>query len=179
MKVLGICGSPREGSSERMLLEALKGCSKAGAQIELVLLRKNPLPGCCGKDSCFHSGYCDVLDGAEKLMEKVLRADALILASPSYFDNVSGLMKDFIDRTNPHCKPKRFAGKKVALLSVGGSGMRSVRKCEAILRAFCRMHGMNVTGSVCAQAEEAQDAAKDRKMLKECFGLGEKLAASR
>lgn len=176
MLVLGVGGSPRKGNTERMLVETLKGCKEAGAQIELVLLRQNPLPGCCGKHSCFHTGKCDVKDNATQLMLKVYKSDALVLASPSYFDNVSGLMKDFIDRTNTYCKLKKFAGKRVALLSAGGSSMRSVRKCESILRSFCRMHKMEVIGSVCVVAEAKTDVAHDKKTLKKCRELGKKLA---
>lgn len=175
MKILGICGSPRKGNSERMLCEVLKACNDSGSETKSVLLRNIKFSDCCGKNECFHEGNCDVLDEMTQVLLDLDKADALILAAPSYFNNVPALMKRFMDRSNPYCKAQKFAGKRVVLLSTGGATLRSVKKCEAAMRDFCELHGMKVVDSVCTVVEKEDEVQKDKQKLEECYKVGKKL----
>jgi multimeric flavodoxin WrbA len=175
MKVVGISGSPRIGNSDRMLDEAIRGCEEAGAETKAVRLRKLRWRGCCGRDECFHDRNCIIKDGIAPLMEEIDSADAIILASPSYFNNVSGLMKDFMDRTNPYCKGKAWKAKRAVILAVGGANMRSVGRCAEAMEEFFRIHGIAIVVSVCAVAEKPGEV--DAAKLKECFEAGRKLVA--
>jgi multimeric flavodoxin WrbA len=177
MRVIGICGSPRDGNSRLMAEEALRGCREGGCETELVLLGGIRYGGCCGRDACFYEGKCHVRDGLTPILADIESADALILASPSYFSNVTGLMKDFIDRTNPYCRGKRLGGKSAVVLAVGGAGTRSVERCADALGEFCRIHGITVAGSVCAIADKAGEVGHGK--LAECYESGRTLVAGR
>jgi multimeric flavodoxin WrbA len=166
MDILAICGSPRKGNCERMVEELLRGGEEGGARAELVLLRNLEFSDCCGKDSCFHQGQCHLKDGLTPVLEKLDRARIVVFAAPSYFNNVPGLMKRFMDRTNPYCKSKMFNGKKAVLLSVGGAKISSARRCEAVMKDFCGIHGIDVISSISAVAEQPNDIGKDK--LEEC-----------
>jgi len=121
MKVLGICGSPRKGNTEWMLEKLLKEVAKGGIETELILLRKVNIKGCDGCLSCEvggekRKGVCRIKDDMEQIYPKILAADALALGTPVYFEMLSGLLKNFMDRTCPIWT--KLAGKKVAGVAV-------------------------------------------------------------
>ena len=53
---------------------------------------------CTGCNYCYRTGHCCMEDDAELLSKRIEEADGIVLGSPTYTSNVSGLMKDFIDR---------------------------------------------------------------------------------
>ena len=119
MKILFISGSPRKGNSEFILtkiFDSIKTSSK-----ELVLLRQLDIGRCQGCLYCEENSACCLQDDMQSLYEKMKEADIFIFAVPNYYDNVPGLFKDFIDRTNPFYDTSAIAGKKVVNIVIGGS----------------------------------------------------------
>lgn len=105
MKVLAINGSPRGENSctTKILHPLLSGMATVGAQTEIIYLCKLKINHCLG---CFHCwtktpGKCVYKDDMTALLQKYIEADILIYATPLYVFNVSGLMKNFIDRLLP------------------------------------------------------------------------------
>ena len=99
MKVIIINGSPRrKGITAAILHEIERGLSVKGIEVMFYDLDAIKMAHCLGCCSCFQSGHCCIKDDAEKLSELITEADGVILGSPTYASNVSGLMKDFIDR---------------------------------------------------------------------------------
>ena len=182
MKIIGICGSPRVGgNTEIMVKKTLRGAKEVGAKIELIHLGKINLEFCDGCLSCDETGECHLIDGMTQIYGKLREADGLILGSPARFDNVSGEMKAFIDRTNPLAKDMELKGKKVALLTVGyWHEDESRRRTLQSLRYFCKAHEMEVVGSVMAYEKSGRQGMvkKDKSLLKKCHRLGQKLASS-
>jgi len=106
VKVLGIAGSPRkEGVSAQLLKEALAAAHQEGAETEIVYLIDYPIRPClgcysddpadCDPRRCTHG---ELEDGMAGLHQKILWADALIIATPTYWFGPSGLVKSFVDR---------------------------------------------------------------------------------
>ena len=99
MRILGICGSPRRGGNTGVLLkEALKGAHGAGAAVEEILLRDKTISPCLEIYGCKKDGQCVIKDDFQKVADKMIEADALILASPIFFYTVSAHTKMLIDR---------------------------------------------------------------------------------
>ena len=99
MKILGISGSPREcGNTEVLLEEALKGASEAGAEVEAVFLRDKTISPCLEIYGCKVDGRCVIEDDFHEVADKMVQADALILASPIFFYTVSAHTKMLMDR---------------------------------------------------------------------------------
>lgn len=99
MKVVVINGSPRNNGFTATILHTMeRELLQMGAEVEYVDLSRLKMSQCLGCCSCYRSGFCCIKDDAELLSGKILAADALILGSPTYASNVSGLMKLFIDR---------------------------------------------------------------------------------
>lgn len=99
MKVIIINGSPREyGVTAEALHIIENNLIIEGIDVEFYNLSEINMSHCIGCCSCYKTGHCCINDDAEKLSLKISEADGLVLGSPTYASNVSGLMKDFIDR---------------------------------------------------------------------------------
>ena len=99
-KVLVITGSMRRGNSDALATEFARGAQAAGNEVETIRLATLELGFCRGCDYCQdHGGSCVLKDDMEALLDKVEAADAIALATPVYYYNVSATMKAFIDRT--------------------------------------------------------------------------------
>lgn len=98
-KVLGISGSPRrDGNTELLLKEFLRGASASGHETELLLLSEFKISPCTSCDSCQKNGQCIIEDDMQSMYNKLLEADCIVFASPIYFGGVSAQLKSFIDR---------------------------------------------------------------------------------
>ena len=99
MKVLGILGSPRrEGNTEILLDEALRGASDHGGLCEKVILRDLKITPCLEIYKCAEDGVCAIQDEMQGLFPKIIQAERLLLASPIFFYRVPALAKAMIDR---------------------------------------------------------------------------------
>jgi multimeric flavodoxin WrbA len=157
-----------------MLKMILEGAKSGGNEIEMILLRKMNIKHCGGSSCCEKTEECKIKDDMQGIYPKLLESDVLILGSPSYYNNVTGMMKDFMDRTNPLYFSLKLKGKKVIIVCVGGVS-KSAEKCGRILKDFAGIHKMKVVGSIKAEAEGAGEIGKNTKVMKKCFDLGRKL----
>ena len=109
MKITVFNGSPRaEKSNTHVIVKAfLKGAEKAGASTENVFLIRKKIKYCLGCFDCWtvKPGQCIIKDDMDQLLEKFISSDIVVLATPLYVDNVSGLMKTFFDRLIPLVDP--------------------------------------------------------------------------
>lgn len=104
MKVIGINGSPRKGkNTEEMLHAALSGAAEKGAETKLIHLCDLNFTGC---KSCFACkrlggpsfGKCALRDDLTKVLEEILAADGLIVATPIYFGDITAATRAFYER---------------------------------------------------------------------------------
>ena len=102
MKITAVNGSPRgERGNTNVMVEAfLAGAREAGAATENVLLARKRIGPCKACYACWMKtpGICSQRDDMDDLMPLVTGSDVLVFATPLYVDNVSGLMKNFMDR---------------------------------------------------------------------------------
>jgi multimeric flavodoxin WrbA len=98
--VLGIVGSPNpEGRTNQLVTSALKGAADAGATTELIQLSDNVVEACkdCLPWVCLDNLKCTYEDEAfEYLSQKLLDCGALVLGTPVYWWDTSGLVKYLI-----------------------------------------------------------------------------------
>jgi len=99
MKVLGIMGSPRmKGNTDLLLDEALKGAESRGAETEKILADKLTISPCKEYYACLKDGKCVIKDDMDAIYDKLLSADAIIVASPMFFYTVSAQILTLISR---------------------------------------------------------------------------------
>ena len=109
MHVMAINGSPRKekSSTNHILNPLLDGMRAAGATTEVVHLGHLKIKPCLGCFLCWVKtpGKCVQQDDMADVFERFVQADLLVFGTPLYHFNVSGLMKNFIDRTLPNAEP--------------------------------------------------------------------------
>ena len=103
MKVVAFNGSPRkDGNTYHLLQHVFTALQKEGIETELVQLGGHLIHGCTACFQCFKNknGRC-VLEGdmVNDCIAKMQQADGIILASPTYFADITPELKALIDRS--------------------------------------------------------------------------------
>lgn len=121
LKIIGIVGSPRkDGNTEFMVKTALDEINKHGIETELITLHDKNISYCTGCDKCKSTNQCIINDDMQELTRKVQDADGIIMSSPVYFGDMTGLAKTFIDRLRPLRNIHAFKYKVCGAISTGG-----------------------------------------------------------
>lgn len=109
MKIVAFNSSPRgERGNTHIMVEAfLAGAKEAGADVENILLAHKKIEHCRGCFACWTDtpGVCVIRDDMADLIPRLFKADIAVFATPLYVDNVSGIMKAFLDRLIPAGDP--------------------------------------------------------------------------
>ena len=101
-KILILSSSPRKnGNSEILCDQFMKGAEEAGNQVEKISLREKNIHYCTGCGVCNTTHKCVQTDDMADILEKMLAADVIVMATPVYFYTMDAQMKTFIDRTTP------------------------------------------------------------------------------
>lgn len=100
-KVLIVSASPRKGGNSELLCDQfMRGAAEAGHQAEKVVLRDKKLNYCVACEACQgNGGTCVHKDDMAEILDKMIRADVIVMATPVYFYTMNGQMKTLIDRT--------------------------------------------------------------------------------
>ncbi len=103
-RILAINGSYRDDGITDQAVEAMvQALESFGAEVEIVLLREHPVEFCLNCRECTQQtgdspGRCVQHDEMEELINKIERADAYVLASPTNFGSVTAIYKRFMER---------------------------------------------------------------------------------
>ncbi len=126
MKVLGISGSPRKSETTAGLVRAILDAT--GLETELISLHGKKINGCICCLGCVEDNICKVQDDYIPLMNKVLKADAIVIGAANYFGRLNALAHSFLERFYCFRHDKdghggmRLSGKLGTIASVGGGG---------------------------------------------------------
>jgi len=145
MYVLGISGSPTDGSNTDRLVQAMMSSTGAERQ-EFVKLSDIQVGPCRAHLKCTETNRCDIEDDFQELSRKVLRADALVLGTPTFYNGPTSFMRAFIER----CYSLRhqrllLKGKLCAIIAVGTSTEQAVADWMGKVMAA---EGLEVVGSL-------------------------------
>jgi len=101
MKIVAVLGSPRtKSNSSALARKILNKAGELGAETQEFVLNKLQFKGCQACETCKKKlDRCVLKDDLTPVLEAVKEADAVIMASPNYFGEVSGQFKAFFDRT--------------------------------------------------------------------------------
>jgi len=97
--ITAIYGSPRRGGNTAALLKhAVVGARSVGAVVDEIVLRDQRISPCMEIYACKKGGECAIKDDFSSVRDRMLRADAMMLASPIFFYTVSAHTKTLMDR---------------------------------------------------------------------------------
>lgn len=100
-KVLILSGSPRNGGNSDILCnEFMRGAVERGNEVEKIRVAAKKIAPC---SACYYcrdnGGKCVHKDDMAEILQKMIDADVLVLASPVYFYSIDAQLKAVIDRT--------------------------------------------------------------------------------
>lgn len=151
MYALAVNGSPRKGGNTEILLkEVLAELDQAGWDTELVKIGGTAVRGCIACHKCFENkdNECSLKkDRFNEIYAKLIKADAMILGSPTYFAAVSADLKALLERAGfvAYANDHAFSGKiGAAVVAVRRGGATHV--FDSINHMF-QMSRMIVPGS--------------------------------
>jgi multimeric flavodoxin WrbA len=99
-RVLILSSSPRKrGNSSALCGEFMEGAIEAGNQVEKVVLAEKKINYCTGCYACRDNGKCAQKDDMAPILDSMIAADVIVLATPVYFYTMCAQMKTVIDRT--------------------------------------------------------------------------------
>lgn len=81
--------------------EFIHGAKEAGHETEKIFLRNEKINFCTGCGVCNTTSKCVQKDDMAEILDKMVKADVIVLSTPVYFYTMDGQMKTLIDRTVP------------------------------------------------------------------------------
>lgn len=183
MKVLAFNGSPRkDGNTVLMIQQVFRVLQQEGIETELIQVGGQLLHGCKACYGCrtTKSGTCSQnTDPVNGWIEKMRAADGIILASPTYFADLTPELKALIDRAG-----FTLRGEQNALARKVGAAVVAVRRAGGIhvfdsINHFFLINEMLVPGSSywnIGVGRDKGEVGKDEEGLKTMTTLGHNMA---
>lgn len=98
--VLILSGSPRKGgNSDTLCDEFMRGAIESGNHVEKIRVSEKNIGYCRACYACKAEGKCVIKDDMAEVLQKMIDADVIVLASPVYFYSIDAQLKALIDRT--------------------------------------------------------------------------------
>jgi multimeric flavodoxin WrbA len=157
MKTLLIVHHSMTGGTRQMAQAAAAGAEAAASEIQVRLLR-----------------------AADAGPEDLLSADGYVFATPENLAAVSGLMKDFFDRTYYAALDRINARPYAILICAGSDGHNAARQIERIATGW-RLKAIAEPLIVCTHAQTREEILRTKQIppeeLRRCEELGAAIAA--
>lgn len=175
MKVLGISGSMRkDGNTSDLVNVILKRCDEAGIKTEFVSLSGKTIHPCLGCEKCKEKKWCVIEnDDWDDMIQKVLDSDVLIIGSPTYYYDVCGHLKNFIDRTYSLYHDRKLAGRKGIAVAVCAN--KGASRTIQTLEGFLSTHEFSSLGSVSGKGYQKGDVLSDGDAVDKAQKIGDKI----
>jgi multimeric flavodoxin WrbA len=123
-RVLILSSSPRkEGNSNALCDRFREGAIEANHQVEKVVLAEKKINYCTGCYGCRGNGKCVQKDDMAHILDSMMAADVIVLATPVYFYTMCAQMKTVIDRT--FARYTKITNKDFYFIVTAADGMKA------------------------------------------------------
>ncbi|MBQ6457207.1 MAG: flavodoxin family protein [Kiritimatiellae bacterium] len=176
-KILVISASPRKGGNSDILCdEFARGAEEAGHNVEKIRLAEKNVGYCTGCYACQKLHKCCKNDDANELVEKMLAADSIVLATPVYFYSMDAQLKALIDRTVSRWDDfGRFSGTEFWLVVAAADTNREMMNATLEgLRGFMRdcMDGSVERGVIYGTGAYQKGEIRSLPAMREAYEAG-------
>lgn len=176
-KVLILSGSPRkDGNSDILCNEFMRGAAESGNEVEKIRVAEKKIGFCTGCYACRNTGVCAIKDDMAEVMQKLIDADVIVLASPVYFYSIDAQLKALIDRTVcrwTEVKDKEF----YYIMTAADSGIESMETTLACFRGYADcVEGAKEMGVIYGTGVYEKGEIKDKKAMLEAYEMGKGIA---
>ena len=144
MNALVINCSPVRNGATAEIVRTVSDCLRGKYETDCICIDDYDIHFCKGCRACHTTAVCVQHDDVDRVMERLEWADVIVSVSPSYWADIPGQFKAFIDRCTPWCNTHDphaclSGGKKgYAIALRTGPGMR---ECERIIESIEHFYG--------------------------------------
>ena len=172
-KVLILSGSPRKnGNSDLLCDEFMKGAVAAGHQVEKIRVAEKQIGFCRACYACKDTGICAIKDDMAEVLQKMIDADVLVLASPVYFYSIDAQLKAVIDRSVARwleVKDKEL----YYIMTAADAEKKSMETTLACFRGYTDcVEGAKEMGVIYGTGVYEKGEVKNTKAMQEAYEMG-------
>ena len=129
VKVVAVAGSHRRNGNTELALEIMAAkLAELGIETEILPLAGKKIEPCRACDGCKELRRCPLHDDLIEVMEKMVAAQGVILASPVYSFGLTPLMQNFLVRGNRYfhilARPEPLQDQAFSYASAPSSALR-------------------------------------------------------
>lgn len=178
-KVFAFIGSNSNNSNTeyftRKIIKEVNKKSKEEVFFEIYNAKNTNISMCKGCKNCFVNGNCilDNNDDMRILKKKMLKSDFIIFGSPVYIHNVSGTMKNFLDRIAEWCHCMNLSG-KYGIIVTTTSTNGSIYVQDYLYTVMSYM-GLNVICKFNVDIDLLSNLYKDEKLQESIINVSSKI----
>lgn len=175
MKVLLLNAGAKDCGATQEILLAMQAELPEDSSFELLCLGNLNLGFCKGCKACYGIGECVQEDDVQRVLDAIDRAGRIVIAAPSYWADIPGQFKVFIDRCTPYSNtspnPKRRtlkSGKRCYAIALRtGTRPAECRHIIDTVEHWCGHMGLTFSGSMffCG-VEGKEDLAPYREQIR-------------
>ncbi|MGN0504929.1 MAG: flavodoxin family protein [Lachnospiraceae bacterium] len=176
-QVLIISASPRKNGNSDILCDRFaQGAEESGHKVEKVFLASKNIGYCRGCGVCNSTHKCVQKDDMAEILDKMVTADVIVLATPVYFYSMDGQMKTLIDRTVPRYTEivdKDF----YFIMTAADTEMENLTRTMEAFRGFTEdcLNGAREAGIIYGVGAWKPGEIRETPAFWEAFEMGKKL----
>lgn len=181
MKTLVFFGSARKNGHTKDLLNMV--LNNLEGEVDIIDAYRSDISPCIDCKYCWESRGCSIDDYMQEVYPMIDKANNIIFASPLYFNNVPGPLKNIIDRCQVYWAARKrkdgieIKDKKALLLICGGapSYNKQFLAVELVLEGMLKDLNAEVVGNIYVPNTDKVPVAENEKVIKEANMLSTKL----
>ena len=176
-KVVVISASPRKGGNSDTLSDSfISGAKESGHNVKKIALREKEIHFCKGCYYCVkNEGKCVMSDDMADIIEDIIQADVLVMATPVYFYCMNGQLKTVIDRTV--ARYTEIRNKEAYLIATAAEdGMHAMEGTITSFRSFldCLVN-VKEAGLVLGMGLNAKGDTKGKPIMQTAYEMGKSI----
>ncbi len=173
-KVLVLSASFRKrGNSDILCDQFILGAQEAGNEVEKIYVNDKHIGYCMGCGACNTTHKCVQNDDMAEILDKMVNADVIVMATPVYFYSMNGQMKTLIDRTVPRYEEIRNKD-FYYIIAAADDNRENMRRTIEGFRAFAEdcLEGAQEKGIVYGTGAWHAGEIKSSPAMQEAYEMG-------
>lgn len=167
MNILILNGSPRYQGNTHTALQMIKTVAEDGNNVEILDVCNLKLSGCCACDGCkSNGGHCVCSDESDAVIQKIVKADAVIFGTPVYWWGMSAQLKMVVDKFYSQDSQFKTMNKKIGVVVVGANDLENpqYRLIHDQFHCIAEYLNWNLAFSLSFSAYEAGEISRDENL---------------
>lgn len=171
--ILILSASPRKGGNSDLLCDAFaQGARENGHAVEKIYVHDQKIGYCMACYGCRGIGLCVQKDDMNSILDKMVTADVIVLATPVYFYAMDGQLKTLIDRTLPRYTEIR--DKEFYFIATAAADANAMERTMDGMEGFTDcLPGANVKAKIYGSGVYQKGEVKDTAAWLEAYRAGQ------